>query len=95
MRAPPWTLDEFELVLLHPDYPLEELVRRLVRRSEGAVKVVRAGIHAYHLGKENIFLSQMMIERLEQGVESLHCGLCGNRFIPSETRSQFSNSHGV
>jgi len=79
MRAPAWTLKEFELVLLHPDYPLEELVRRLTLRSQGAVQVVRAGIHAYHQGKKNIFLSTIMIERLEQEDQGLHCALCGER----------------
>lgn len=79
-RAPDWTESEFEVVLNACGVLDEELAGRLPGRSPGAVRVVRAGIHSFHRGRNISMLSKMMLRYLESRRGALVCPKCGTRF---------------
>ena len=78
MRTPEWKTEEFELLLGHPELSDDALVRLLPGRSEGAIAVVRQGLHAHHQGANASMLSQVMIRRL--GAGSVTCPICRTIF---------------
>lgn len=54
------------MLLENPQFPNEELVVLLPRRSEGAIQAVRAGIDAFRTGRDHSMLSKMMVRVLEE-----------------------------
>ena len=75
-RAQDWTEAEFEILLNNWQLSDVELVNMLPMRTLGAIGVVRAGIHNYHLGGNISMLSQMMVRNLEDRRGSLTCSRC-------------------
>jgi hypothetical protein len=75
-RAPNWTEAEFETLLTSPHLSSDALAAILVRRSTGAIDVVRSGIHSYHTGGNISMLSQMMIKKLDQTRSAVICPIC-------------------
>lgn len=76
-RAPDWTDGEFRLLLSRPNAPASELVELLPRRTEGAIGVVRQGLHEFHQNGETSVLSQTMLRILtDPGIE-WDCPICG------------------
>ena len=74
MKEKEWSPEEFEILLQNPQLSDEELSSQLPCRSPGAIGVVRAFIHNFHMGGNVSGLSRMMIRHLEQG--SWNCPLC-------------------
>ena len=79
VRAPDWTEREFDTLLVQHQLSDEDLASLLPGRSVGAVKAVRAGLHAFHRGGNPAMLSRMMLRRLENGPGSCTCATCGAR----------------
>lgn len=75
-RAPEWTSDEFEILLKSPALSADDLQLRLPKRTQGAIQIVRSGIHAFHTGKNYSMLSKMMVRRLEGDTSGLVCSIC-------------------
>ena len=75
-RAPNWTEAEFETLLTSSHLSSDDLATILVRRSTGAIDVVRSGIHSYHTGGNTSMLSQMMIKKLDQIRGAVICPIC-------------------
>jgi len=78
-RAPDWTVEEFEILLLSPTMSDDYLCVKLPRRTISAIQIVRFGIHAYHTGKNYSMLSKMMVRRLEKNPTELVCPICKRR----------------
>jgi len=76
-RSPDWSKEEFDTLLNSSNLSPEELVKRLPSRTPEAIGVVQSGIHSFHSGGNVSMLSQMMLRRLEQGVGSSTCPICG------------------
>ncbi len=74
--APPWTKEEFKIVVCNPYLKDDELALRLGTRSKGAVGVVRVGIHAFHTGGNISMLSRMMRCYLKEKGDSVICPVC-------------------
>jgi hypothetical protein len=75
-RAPNWTQDEFEILLIPSSLSDENLCLKLPKRTIGAIKIVRYGIHAYHTGKNYSMLSKMMVGRPEKNPSEIFCPIC-------------------
>lgn len=88
-QAPPWTPEEFEILLCNPGASPEALVLRLSRRSVGAIETVRQAIHAYHNAGDfaETGLSLMMRERLDPPRSLLTCAVCGAPFSPRRPKT--------
>jgi len=78
VRKPDWSESEFEVLLTNSELSNEELVKKLPRRTVGAIEVVRSFIHAYHRGHNISGLSQKMLPRLERGCWT--CAKCKSHF---------------
>jgi hypothetical protein len=76
-RDPNWTEEEFEILLTNPHLHDMELARKLSRRSEYAVHLLRDEIHYRHTGIEKPKLSKMMRRRLALGPHPVKCPRCG------------------
>ena len=76
-QKPVWTREEFEILVSNSALSDAELVQKLPRRSSGAIGIVRAGIHAFHVGGNISMLSKMMISYLEEKAGSTICPICG------------------
>ena len=72
MEAPAWKPEEFETLLQHPELGDEAVAELLPGRTAEAVRVLRQGIHAYHLGMNTSMLAEMMVRRLKQ----VTCPMC-------------------
>lgn len=81
-RVPNWTLNEFEIVLQHPDLSHAEIAAMLpAYRTEGSVSWVRGGVHRFHAGQDNRgILSKMMRAHLRDKTYTVECAQCGARF---------------
>lgn len=76
MIAPPWTEEEFEVLLQHPELNDESLAALMGRWSVGTITIVRNGVHAWHVGRPiPEVLNQMMMRRLARG--NATCPRCG------------------
>lgn len=73
-READWTKEEFEILLQNNSLPVESLSAQLPSRTIDAIKIVRNGIHEFHLKGDSSLLSKMMKERL-----TLICPVCGER----------------
>lgn len=80
VRAPDWSIEQFETVLKNSHLSSEESSRLLPQRSRDAVEIIRQGIHSFHLGRNVSMLSKMMLRRLEEKDQSLICPICGKTF---------------
>jgi hypothetical protein len=76
-RKPDWTKEEFEILLANMDLPDDRLASKLPGRSVQAIRIVRNGLHSYHMEKDISMLSQMMVDRLKNGVKLVRCPRCG------------------
>lgn len=76
MRAPEWTIEEFDWLLSNPQLTDQQVAEHGLNRSSSAVSVVRSGIHSFHQGGNVSMLSQMMVARL-QAPPSVVCPRCG------------------
>ena len=79
-RAPDWNEEEFKTLLDSPDLSDQEVARILGKRSIGAIEVVRAGIHSFHVGGNTSVLSRMMHDYLERRRIPITCPVCKARF---------------
>lgn len=79
-RAPDWSEEEFRVLLDRPDLADEEVAKILIGRSTGAIGVVRAGIHNFHLSGNVSMLSKMMLNYLQRRREPLRCPVCKATF---------------
>jgi len=79
-RAPDWSEEEFRVLLDRPDLADEEVAKILIGRSTGAIGVVRAGVHSFHLGGNVSMLSKMMLNYLQRRREPLKCPVCKTTF---------------
>ncbi len=79
VRAPDWTEREFDTLLVQHQLSDEDLSELLPGRSAGAVRAVRAGLHAFHRGGHPATLSRMMLRRLEARPGACTCATCGAR----------------
>ena len=80
MRAPDWTVGEFDVLVGSYGISNDELANRLPQRSSGAIDVVREGVHSYHRGGNISMLSLIMRDYLDSRRGSLICPKCGLRF---------------
>ena len=66
VRERNWTVCEFTTLLYRPELDHESLAQ-IIRRSPGAVAVVREGVHVWHKEGKNPggILSKMMVRLLE------------------------------
>ncbi len=80
-KEPDWTEKEFTAVLLNPHSTNEE-ISAINGRSVGAISTVRAFIHNYHIRGNISGLSQLMINRLNQGY--WECPLCHHKVIKDD-----------
>ena len=78
-RAPEWTISEFTIVAENPRLPDEEVAAQLPGRTRDAVGFVRAGLHDYHRGRENNFISQLIKDRLRIAGAQYECPKCDAR----------------
>ena len=79
-RAPDWTEEEFKKLVANHTLSNIELAKQLPTRSVDAIDIVRGGIHAFHQGKDDSVLSQMMQSYLKRKKHSLTCAKCGATF---------------
>jgi hypothetical protein len=56
------------------------LADNLPGRSQGAINVVREGVHSYHVGGNVSMFSQMMLNYLNHKRSTLECLKCGTKF---------------
>jgi len=82
-RALDWSEEEFRVLLDRPDLADEEVAKILIGRSTGAIGVVRAGVHNFHLSGNVSMLSKMMLNYLQRRREPLRCPLCKVTFLKS------------
>jgi hypothetical protein len=75
-QQPEWTEDEFAILMHAGDLSAEELVLRLPRRSAGAIRAVRGGIHDYHATGSSSLLSRMQRDYLQRRRGTFACPLC-------------------
>lgn len=75
-RLPDWSVEELEILLNHNDLSSEQFAELLPRRTSGAIEVVRAGVHSFHLGGNTSMLSEMMRQRLKEKNQPLTCPRC-------------------
>lgn len=80
MRAPNWSETEFETLISSPQLSSQQLADLLPQRTDGAVEVVRQGLHSYHTGGNTSMLSKMMLQRLDTKHDSVTCPICETRF---------------
>jgi hypothetical protein len=86
MRRPNWTQQEFIFLLNSPELSNKELSNLLSNRTEGAVSVVRNGVHSYHIDKftENkrdlSMLSKIMKNYLNSKQVTILCPICKEKF---------------
>jgi hypothetical protein len=76
VRESEWTKPEFILLLNNSELSNEELSRLLPKRGKGAIGVVRAGVHSYHIGGDISMLSNMMKGVLTSQVNRINCSKC-------------------
>jgi hypothetical protein len=81
--APDWSEEEFKVLLDRPDLADEEVAKILMGRSAGAIGVVRAGVHNFHLSGDVSMLSRMMLDYLQRRREPLRCPVCKATFLKS------------
>lgn len=55
------------MLLENPNLTNEELGKKLIDRTVGAIGAVRSFIHNFHMGGDISGLSKLMIHRLEKG----------------------------
>ena len=79
-QEPEWTKEEFILLISRPELSDEELSDLLPNRSQGAVAVVRAGVHSFHTGGDTSMLSKMMKELLGSKDTLVTCPICRMAF---------------
>jgi len=79
-RALDWSEEEFRVLLDRPDLADEEVAKILIGRSAGAIGVVRAGVHSFHLCGNVSMLSKMMLNYLQRRREPLRCPVCKATF---------------
>lgn len=79
-RAPDWTREEFDILLSGGEWTDEDLARWLPRRTDGAIRAVRAFVHAAHSDGSIVGLSRMMQDRLVTRQGTLTCAVCRARF---------------
>jgi hypothetical protein len=75
-RAPIWTTNEFDLLLQNSSLSDSDLVEIIPSRSEGALQIVRSGIHEFHKKGDSPVLSNMMKKRLKQVGSTRICPVC-------------------
>ncbi len=75
-----WTKEEFILLISKPELSDEELSDLLPDRSQGAVAVVRAGVHSFHTGGDISMLSTMMEKLLGSKDTLVTCPICKMAF---------------
>jgi hypothetical protein len=80
MNEPEWTEKEFDILIRNHNIADGELIKLLPGRTEGAVAVVREGLHAYHRGLNISMLSQIMKDYLAKNKGSITCPKCEERF---------------
>jgi hypothetical protein len=80
VRAPDWTIEEFDILLSGAEWTDEGLVEWLPRRTDGAIGAVRAFVHAAHSDGSRTGLSRMMQDRLAARKGTLTCAVCNARF---------------
>jgi len=78
-RAPNWSKEELEILLKENDLSAEQLSRKLLRRTPGAIGVVRAGIHYFHTTGKTSLLSKMMVKCLDKESPPAVCPVCRER----------------
>lgn len=79
-QEPNWPQSEFEILMNNPELSDEELHKKLPRRSLGAIRIVRVGIHRFHTGKSYDMLSRMMINKLKKKQHAIMCHECSKEF---------------
>lgn len=78
-RAPDWSDQEFKILLDRSELLDEDVAKILTKRSAGAVGVVRAGVHNFHLGGNVSMLSRMMVDYLKKRRAHIICPVCKPR----------------
>lgn len=73
---PEWTISEFTSLVENPDLTHAEVADLLPRRNANAVAFVRAGLHDFHRGRDNSFISQLVKRRLELAGAQYTCPRC-------------------
>jgi hypothetical protein len=80
MKMPEWTENEFDILARNYNVTVGELLKLLPGRTEGAIGVVREGVHAYHKGLNISMLSQIMKDYLAKNKGSITCPKCEESF---------------
>ena len=76
-RAPEWSIGEFAILLASPRVSNVDLVVDLPGRTEGAVGVVRQGVHLMHQAlPTHGILSAQMVRFLEPRLPLPACAVC-------------------
>ena len=77
-----WSDAEFDTLLSNPELSSKDLVSWLPKRSIISINRIRSRIHAFHTGKEDHLLSNMMVRFIQN--RSRHhpvtCPVCKVRF---------------
>jgi hypothetical protein len=79
-QVPPWTVEEFEILLNGDEWTAEDLVQWLPRRTDSAIRAMRAFVHTAHVSGSATGFSQMMQDRFVARQGTLRCALCKTRF---------------
>jgi hypothetical protein len=80
----PWTEDELKIVLENPQCSPREFSRLLPSKTPGAISVVQAAIHSFHLGRTEVVLPDTLVKRLAEDRRKLVCPFCGAQFQPAK-----------
>jgi hypothetical protein len=76
-QAPPWTIEEFRMLLDGYGVSDGELAGRMPRRNEGGIAMVRSLVHGWHLGQDKHgWISQECLGYLESHSSELTCPYC-------------------
>jgi hypothetical protein len=78
-RAPDWTEDELDAVLLTYTVLWNALQTAIPDRTPGAIGYIRSGIHAVHQGQSTTYLSERLKRALEEHRGRVRCPECGVR----------------
>lgn len=79
-QPPPWSQEEFDVLLASYGWTVAQTAQRLPQRSPGAIAMVQELVHAFHARGDAALLSRLMRARLQQPRAPLTCPHCGAQF---------------